>query len=52
MSYHSLRRLLLKNIFFTFKKAFIFNHASDGNPPCIGQLFINAMTEYTKIEKT
>ena len=31
--------------------AFIFNHVSDGNSPCIGQLLNNAMTVYTQIGK-
>ena len=35
-----------------FSLAFIFNHASDGNSPCIGQLLSNAMTVYMQIEKT
>ena len=36
---------------FFFSLALIFNHASDGNSPCIGQLLSNAMTEYTRVEK-
>ena len=35
-----------------FSLSFIFNHASDGNSPYMGQLFSNAITVYRQIEKT
>ena len=34
-----------------FSIAFIFNHASDGNSPYIGQLKSNVMTEDTRAER-